>query len=264
MNDMIGKAGLILPQEMVNHIIKDVLQDSRYNLAKPDANNRFWPSRFVDPISPQCPPAYAGLLVASKAVSEEVQRLLYKDGVFRAYLNRSFGSLGPVLRRSAYDRMQKVELVLELNNSRFNIIRTWPENYYRDWFDVFGSSRVIREHCHIKVTYFVSEQYGRPRPYPWTRNNDMDSAFCQRFIEGCSSFVGFKVVVLELEKNSGRAPAGHEFEEFKEHLENVLQPTLGSCIRYNRENIHFMEFHPRQTVEAISPNQSPSVGLVDN
>ena len=30
------------------------------------------------------PPAYAGLLLASKAVIKEIQRLLYKESVFRA------------------------------------------------------------------------------------------------------------------------------------------------------------------------------------
>ena len=81
MDDMTGNAGSKRPQAIINKIIMDVLRGSRYN-QRPTFD--FFPGGFHDLIPMYRPPAYAGLLLASKAVIKEIQRLLYKESVFRA------------------------------------------------------------------------------------------------------------------------------------------------------------------------------------
>ena len=279
MEDTAGKAGSKIPQEIVYQIIKDVMQGSRYNLNKPEADFRFFRGGFHDLVPMHRPPAYAGLLLCSKAVSKEVQRLLYKESMFRASLCRGTDSMAPVIRLGVYDRIQKVELFLELNSLYQSfIIRRKRENYYRDWFEVFGGSGVHREHCRITITPLV---FGF---YPWTKSNPIHRSLCEKCIEGCKAFVGFEIVVLELEvvdssllvplpPRSFRAAtgpvqdpdfAGDELEAFEEYVEMELQPSLGICKYYDRDSLHCMEFRPRDAVDAISPGQLPFVNLVDD
>ena len=59
------------------------------------------------------PPGYAGLLVASKQTSLELQSILYSERVFGAHLCKFSDNNLPIPSPPALDRLQKLEIFLD-------------------------------------------------------------------------------------------------------------------------------------------------------
>ena len=104
-----------LALEIRDHIWSGVLQGGKHLIADPKAYLRCPAEAFRYVGSNYCPPAYAGILVASKAISQEVQETLYKKCVFRAYLCNHIDRLMDASRSEVFSRLQKVELSLDVN-----------------------------------------------------------------------------------------------------------------------------------------------------
>lgn len=276
MDGKVGKAGPKLPQEIINQIINDVLRGGRYSITDPEAYFRFSPGVFHGVISNYHPPAYAGLLLASKETSKEVQRTLYSEGRFEAYFCSRSDCKAPILLPEVYGRIQRLEIFLELKSHYdSNTTRTEREVYYRRWFEIFGGSEVDRESCRIIITQLVF------RTRAWRHANVQNSLLFQQIVEACKNFVGFEFVTLELQEapyplgprlqESPRvattgplkdpAFADHRLQALKAHLQTELTPSLGPCIYYDRDDFHCMEFRPRVTdnENRIQPGDPPFV-----
>lgn len=260
-----------LPREIRDQIYTEVLQGSKYVLGDDETRINL----------PK--PAYAGLLVASKAISAELQESLYKECVFRVYFNRRSHYLPSPPCRQNFSRVQKLELFLNLRTNTESMRDVWKEPmvYYRHWLEMFGGSRIPRGFCRITISNLIFDRF-------WYATNVSHEAFCQPFLHPCRAFVGFQTVVLELGESplpyhdsfhdsvsqgayyeAGTGPAepaeyaGEQFEAYKRRLAMELEPTLGHCIYYDRGNFRCLEFRPRAEVP-IEPGCEAYVGELED
>lgn len=231
------------------------------------------------------PPAYAGLLRASKQISAEVQEQLYKTCVFRAYLCKYSACEVPLSYPPVFSRLQNVEFFLDLSSrpsTRIGV-RADPEKYYREWFGAFTGSAFDRKYCRVTFSnikfgnIFIRDGF--------IRDNIYHTVVFQQFMRACKRFVGFQIVILELGKaiplyqtpfpqrpcpQAATGPAqdplyaGEELEALKRHLEAELQPTLGPCVYYDRGTFRCLEFRPRDTVNPIEAGQAPFVDPMED
>ena len=271
----------MLPAEVRIIIYTNLLQGGKYIIADPEADFRYSSSESCHPKTGYRPPAYAGLLLASKLISEELQEVLYKTCVFRAYL---CGHSDRVLRSpcpKVFARLQKVELFLDIE-------AYWKipyghmidsERYYREWFEVFSGFENHRKYCRVTISNIGFSDWF------YQENGLIHTVLYQQFLQACKKFIGFQTVILEL----GRRPpfhfimrsqdsyyqaatgpvqhpkhAGEAFEALKSRLDKELQPFLGSCIYYDRGNFRCLEFRPRDTVNVIPPGQKPFIEPMDS
>ena len=160
-----------IPQEIRDEIYTEVLRGGRYLIIDPEGwlRHELPLGYFQFHKLGYHRPLYAGLLVASKKISEEVQEILYKDSVFNAYLcrdpDRNVSSPGP----QEFARIQKMQFFLDVSlfayrtNSITQDSSLDPgglETYYRKWFATFGGSDPHRDFCRIKITNRGSEASG--------------------------------------------------------------------------------------------------------
>ncbi len=252
-------------------IYTNVVHGLEFNFIDPKATFRDCVGMFAHCMSEHRHPPYAGLLLASKVLSAEIQEVLYKEGVFWAYLNEHevcrFSPPSPDI----FARFQKVNLYLDVSiPSRAPTFSGSPRymrpaleeslpfsclpNHYRQWLNLFGGSKNHRKLCRITISNIS----------PTTDNLNHTRDF-QQFLEACKTFVGFEVVILELGREYNRIAtgpirdpdyAGEGFEALKKRLHTELEPFLGHCIYYDRDVSCCLEFRPR-TDAPIEPGCAP-------
>lgn len=106
-----------LPQEIRDEIYTEVLRGGKYLSFDPEG----W-LRFQLPLGPfqYCDlgyqrPAYAGLLISSKKISQEMRKTLYKVCVFSAYLCKDPECNVPPPTQQEFARIQRIELFLDVS-----------------------------------------------------------------------------------------------------------------------------------------------------
>lgn len=262
------------PRELRDQVYADVLGGKKSMVV--DAEDwtleRHIPHRFLE----FRPPAYAGLLLASKTISAEFQEILYKNSVFRAYLCKNPYRLVPPPRPEEFARIQKIEIILDVSiqHSRGNPVTDTAthdirevEGYYREWFLAFGGSGAHRDFCRIRITSIVMRSFHCTPVY-------------RQLLQTCTTFTGFRTVIVELEERpnigvqrthvqAGNEPlqeplfAGVCCEATKATIALKLRPFLGQCIYYDRGDVRCLEFRPR-TDEPIQPGCEPYVQQQDD
>ncbi len=269
---------LKLPREVRDMIYTNVVHGLKFNFINPEASVPDCVGMFAHCKPEHRHPQYAGLLLASKDTSAEIQEVLYKEGVFWAYLSECEVYRLPPPSRDIFARFQKVNLYLDVGNpSRVPTISGSPRYmrpalegiptfsfspaHYRQWLNLFGGSRNIRKLCRITILNIS----------PTTDNLNQTRDF-QQFLEVCKTFVGFEIVILELgREGSGIATgpirdaeyAGEGFEALKKRLHTELEPFLGHCIYYDRDVSCCLEFRPR-TDAPIEPGCEPYTVELDD
>ena len=271
----------MLPAEVRIIIYTNLLRGGKYIIADPEADFRYSSSGFRYLKTGYRPPPYAGLLLASKSISEELQEVLYKTCVFGAYLCKHSDRVLRSPCPKVFARLQKVELFLDLEAYRklLNGLMIDPERFYHEWLEVFSGFENHREYCRVTISNIGFSNW------PYQTNSLIHTVLYQKFLQACKKFVGFQTVILEL----GRRPsshfnmwsresyyeaatgpvqhpkhAGEAFEALKSRLEKELKPFLGSCIYYDRGHFRCLEFRPRDTVNAIPPGQKPFIEPTDS
>ena len=179
-----------------------------------------------------------------------------------------------------FARLQKVELFLDLDAYRKipDEHMKDPKRCYHEWFQAIGGLENPRKYCRVTVSNIAFSN----RPYE--TNDLIQTSLYSQFLEACKNFVGFQTVILELgsgppfsfnrhsqesyyQAATGPAQdpiyAGGPFEALKLRLAMELEPSLGSCIYYDRGNFRCLEFRPRDTVNVIEPGQKPFIDPMD-
>ena len=203
---------LKLPREIRDMIYTDIVRGLEFNFINPKASSWFGSEYFAHCKPVYRSPPYAGLLLASKASSAEIQEVLYKEGVFWANLTEHEVCRIPPPSPDIFARFQKVSLNLDVSiPSRAPTFRgrpryMWPAlggslpfsyspEHYRKWLDLFGGSTNPRKLCRVTISNIS-----------YTTDNLNHTRDFQQFLEACKTFVGFEIVILELGKvNNGIA-----------------------------------------------------------
>lgn len=270
-----------IPQEIRDMIYRDVLRGASYIVADPEGWLRLPLGPFHYRELGYHPPTYVGLLLASKSISSEMQDILYKESIFRAYLCRSPTQLVQPPRPQEFARLQKIEIVLDVSLYSFaaNPINEdltkdpgHLERHYRKWFEAFGGAGVHRDFCRIKIKNIELESFPR-------------TPVSRQLLSVLKAFTGFRIVIFELEERLDVHPfqiqyfqeermqaangpikepewAGDVFETLKKTIAVELQPSLGYCVYYDRGHVSCVEFRPR-TDEPIEEGCAPYVDDVD-
>ena len=257
-----------LPQEIKDLIYKEVLLARQYIIIDPEPWARL---SLANPYSDPTP-AYAGMMLASKETSTEMQEVLYKHCIFRAYLCKAPSRRMQSPRAQQYERIQKIEIHMDLailartTNPSSNPGQL--EVYYREWFDAIGNSGAHRDFCRIRITSIVLGSFHTTPVY-------------RQLLRASRFYTGFRTVIVELGgslipqsyqphlsqrayyiagDSLPQAPAfaGQIFEGLKASIARSLEPYLGPCIYYDRDEIRCLEFRPR-TDEPIAPGCAPFV-----
>ncbi|CAF9905769.1 hypothetical protein IMSHALPRED_003970 [Imshaugia aleurites] len=284
-----GNASFRLPREVRDLIYTNLLRSCVYVIVNPKAYSRHPSSDFAYCIPDYRPPPYSGLLLASKTISAELQEALYRECGFRAYLCQYADRILPALRPRIFDRIQKVELILDLRLcpqvSRLdgeNPGLDWwyprsqvtgrdlpdPTKYYREFFEAFRGRQVHgvrRKYCHVTIAniviLYLNDSNGKL----------VHAGFYQDFLRTCKTFVDFEVVVLELKETppdchwcqpqelwyraavepaEDAVDAGRPFEALIKKLATTLEPYLGLCAEYDRGKFRCLEYRPSDPLNA--------------
>ena len=261
-------------------IYKDVLRGVSYIIADPEGWLRSPLGSFHYRELGYHPPTYVGLLLASKSISSEMQDILYKESVFRAYLCRHPDKFVQPPRPQEFARLQKIEIILDVSlysytanpiNEDLTKDPGHLERHYRKWLEAFGGAGAHRDFCRIKIKNIELESFPRTPVY-------------RQLLSVFKTFTGFRTVIFELEERLNVQPfqisylqeariraangplkepedTGEVFETLKKTIAVKLQPSLGHCVYYDRGHVSCVEFRPR-TDEPIEEGWAPYVDKV--
>ena len=275
----------LLPQETKDQIYKTLLRlrGGRYIIIDPEGwlRHQLPMGAFHQLTLGYDRPLYAGLLVASKEISEGIQMVLYKESVFNAYLCRDPDRNVSLPDPQLFARIQKIQFFLDVSlffyrsnpvSQDLSLDPGGLERYYRQWFAAFGGSEPHRDFCRIKITNIKLESFQQTPVY-------------RQFLSAFKTYTSFRNVIVEL----GEAPdpqlvqgfpfqpdeaslwegndppeepefAGVDFEALKTAIAIELTPYLGNCHYYDRGYIRCLEFRPRpRPGERIEPGSPPYI-----
>ncbi|KAF6223244.1 hypothetical protein HO133_000086 [Letharia lupina] len=275
---MAGNSWSKVPREIRDQIYINMVQGKKYVLVDAEGSPDKPLSAFYYRELDYSPPAYAGLLRASKTISNELQEVLYKECVFRAYLSKHRYRLVTPPEPREFARIQKMEIVLDNAIYLANPI-TLPgtdvrgfDSYYGEWFEALGGSGADHEFCRIRIINIAPETFYL-------------TPVCRQLLYALKSFTGFGTVIVELgdlpDSQAIQLPASHganpqvkdeppeepmyagaRFEALKRTIKIELEPYLGNCIYYDRGLLRCVEFRPR-TDDPIPPGCAPYIEAWD-
>ncbi|CAD6568601.1 MAG: hypothetical protein ASARMPRED_001874 [Alectoria sarmentosa] len=271
-----------IPQEVRDLIYTEVVKGGKYIVADPEGWLRSPLGSFHYHELGYHPPTYIGLLLVSKSVSSEMQEILYKEGVFRAYLCRHPDQVVQPPRPQEFARLQKIEIILDVSlysytanpiNQDLTKDPGHVERHYRKWFEAFGGAGARRDFCRIKIKNIELESFARTLVY-------------RQLLSVFKTLTGFRIVIFELEERLYVEPfqiqylqpariraangplkepewAGDILETLKNTIAVELQPSLGHCVYYDRGHVSCVELRPR-TDEPIEHGCAPYVDDMGN
>ena len=261
------------PPELRNQIYSEVLKEDKFIITNAEDVFRY---RSSGPYHHQYrAPGYAGLNVASKQISLELQSFLYSKRVFRAHLCKFSDNNLPV-PPPALGQIQKLEIFLDQTRTPRASTLNWVKqgNYYRSWYEALVGSGDQRSMCRIAISNIIMETFV-------TSNGEIIHVpAVTELLAAREQLIGYKMVILELgeapddprqgrdrsqdpEYQSATGPireaeySGASFEDLKELFATALEPVLGPCCYYDRGNFCCLEFRPGDEVNPIEPSQAP-------
>ncbi|KAM0797659.1 hypothetical protein BDR22DRAFT_892089 [Usnea florida] len=263
-----------LAPEIRNMIYSEVVKEEKFIITKAEDVYRERTRQYTNRIICRRPD-YAGLIVACKQVSIELQAFLYSNRIFRAHLCRFTDNNLPA-PPPALGQIEILEIFLDQTRSPRATTLHWPkqERYYRTWYEALAGAIYQRKLCRIVISNIIMETFLTP-DFQIIHVPSVTELLAAR-----EKFIGFKQVVLEL----GEAPthlqgdhsqspgyqsaigsirdatySGLAFEGLKALFASTLEAVLGPCIYYDRGNFRCLEFRPGDEVNPIKRNQSPFV-----
>lgn len=273
-----------LPQEIRDQIQSEVLRGSKYVIVNAEKAFSGVRAPFNYRLPDNRPPEYIGLLLASREISNQMQEVLYKSCVFRAYLCRHVCSAVSFPSPQDFSRVQKVEIVLDISKHMEEWLPWYPDSrhirglerlqlLYHYWFEAFGGSDVHRDFCRARIINIPPSRFHHTVVY-------------SQFLHTFKTFTGYRTVIVELGALSDAAERSHDrfsqeeylqesngppekpafagrvVEALKKTIETELAPSLGHCVYYDRGLLSCMEFRPRTNVP-IQPGSAPYVADED-
>ena len=103
-----------LPQEIRDQIHTELFQAKRYIIIEKESRAIIPINFFQSRLCRKQPPAYAGMIRASKEINTELQEILYKKCIFRAYLFWHPLPCMPFPGTQDLSRLQMVEILIDL------------------------------------------------------------------------------------------------------------------------------------------------------
>ena len=260
------------PPEIRNMIYSEVLKEEKFIITHAEdvfrERLRQYTSRII------CPgPGYAGLMVASKQISSELQGFLYSNRIFRAHLCK-FSDNNLPTPPPALGWIENLEILLDQDRSPRATTLHWPkqERYHRSWYNALAGVDYQRTMCRIVISNIIMETFVTPN-FEIVHVSSVTELLAAR-----EKFIGFKTVILELGKAPIHLPGVHSqrpeyqsaigkieeatysgpaFEGLKALFASTLEPVLGPCVYYDRGNFCCLEFRPGDEVDPIERNQAP-------
>ena len=260
------------PPEIRNMIYSEVLKEEKFIITDAEVVFRERTRQFTNRIICRRP-EYAGLLVASKQISLELQSFLYSHRIFRAHLCKFTDNSLPV-PPPALARIENLEIFLDQTRSPRATTLHWPkqEQYYRTWYNALAGVDYQREQCRIVISNIITKTFLTPN-FEIIHIPSVTELLAAR-----EKLIGFKTVIVEL----GKAPlhlwgdhsqlpeyqsaqgstqaamySGPAFEGLKALFASTLETVLGPCVYYDRGNFCCLEFRPGDEVDPIERGQKP-------
>ena len=209
-------------------------------------------------------PEYAGLIVASKHISLELQAFLYSKRIFRAHLCKFTDNNLPI-PPPAVGRIENLEILLDQTRSPRATTLHWPEQerYYRTWYQALAGAAYQRTTCRTIISNIIIETFV---------TQDFEIVHVPSVTELLAArekLIGFSTVIMDL----GEAPihlpgdqsqspefqsatglvedaaySGPAFEGLKALFASTLETVLGPCVYFDRGNFRCLEFRPGDEV----------------
>ena len=260
------------PAEIRNQIYSEVVKEDKFIITNAEDVFRERTRQYTNRIICRRP-GYAGLIVASKQISRELQSFLYSNRIFRAHLCKFTDNNLPV-PPPALGRIENLEIFLDQTRSPRATTLHWPkqERYYRTWYEALAGADYQRTLCRIVVSNIIMKTF-LTQSFEIVHVPSVTELLAAR-----EKLVGYKTVVVELgeaptglpgdhsqlpEYQSALGPvceatySGHALEGLKALFASALETVLGPCIYYDRGNFCCLEFRPEDEVNPIERNQAP-------